>query len=122
MNTISVGLSFGLLGIAVIAPVATENLKKMSSKTADEVSMLANDDFSSRTVMFGSSGGSSPPECPADLNSDGFVDGADLANMLSGWAPCQNQIPGCLGDLNLDAIVNGGDLSILLAGWGPCPI
>ncbi len=121
MNTISVGLAFGLLGIAVIAPVATENLKKMSSKTADEVSMLANDDFSSITVMFGSSGGSSPPECPADLNGNGFVDGADLAIMLSGWAPCQNQIPGCLADLNLDANVNGGDLSILLAGWGPCP-
>lgn len=121
MNIISISLAFGLLGIAVIAPVATENLKKTSSKTADEVSMLANDDFSSRTVMFGSSGGSSPPECPADLNGNGSVEGADLAIMLSGWAPCQNQIPGCLADLNFDAIVNGGDLSILLAGWGPCP-
>ncbi len=120
MNTISVGLAFGLLGIAVIAPVATENLKKMSSKTADEVSMLANDDFSSITVMFGSSGGSSPPECPADLNGNGSVEGADLGFMLAGWGPCQTQT-GCVADLNFDAIVNGGDLTILLAGWGPCP-
>ena len=121
MNIISVGLAFGLLGIAVIAPVATENLKKTSSRTADEVSMLANDDFSSRTVMFGSSGGSSPPECPADLNGNGSVDGADLGTMLASWGPCQNQIPGCLADLNFNAIVDGGDLTILLAGWGPCP-
>ena len=60
-------------------------------------------------------------QCPADLNGDGFVDGADLGTMLAGWGPCQTQNPSCVPDLNFDGIVDGGDLAILLAGWGPCP-
>lgn len=26
--------------------------------------------------------------CPADINGDGAVDGADLAGVLNGWGPC----------------------------------
>ena len=54
--------------------------------------------------------------CPADLNGDGFVTGADLGIMLGNWglwAP---------GDLNYDGVVNGADLGMLLAAWGPCSI
>jgi hypothetical protein len=29
-----------------------------------------------------------PPSCPADLNSDGAVDGADLGLLLGGWGVC----------------------------------
>jgi hypothetical protein len=55
--------------------------------------------------------------CRADFNGDGFVDGADLGLLLSGWGtgdPCY--------DLNNDGTVNGGDLGLLLAAWGPCSI
>src|SRR5690606_22099058 len=48
---------------------------------------------------------------PADLNGDGLVNGADLANLLSQW--------GQLGsaDLTGDGVVNGADLAALLAAW-----
>lgn len=51
--------------------------------------------------------------CPADLNEDGTVDGADLAEVLGYW-----QLSG--GDLNGDGITDGADLSIVLGSWGPC--
>jgi hypothetical protein len=54
--------------------------------------------------------------CPADLNSDGQVNGADLGILLANWGPCE----GCLGDLDGDNIVSGADLGQLLASWGPC--
>ena len=57
-----------------------------------------------------------PPACPADLNQDGVVNGADLGLMLGSWGPC----PGCPADLNQDGIVNGADLGLLLGSWGPC--
>jgi pectin methylesterase-like acyl-CoA thioesterase len=31
-----------------------------------------------------------PSTCPGDLNSDGFIDGEDLARLLSNWGPCTN--------------------------------
>ncbi len=55
---------------------------------------------------------------PADLNGDGFVNGADLANLLANWgvcgAPCP---PPCAADLTGDCIVDGADLAQLLANW-----
>ena len=51
------------------------------------------------------------PACPADLNQDGVVNGADLGLMLGSWGPC----PGCAADLNQDGIVNGADLGLLPA-------
>jgi hypothetical protein len=56
------------------------------------------------------------PSCPADLNQDGVVNGADLGLMLGSWGPC----PGCAADLNADGIVNGADLGLLLGSWGAC--
>ena len=56
------------------------------------------------------------PACPADLNQDGVVNGADLGLMLGSWGPC----PGCAADLNADGIVNGADLGLLLGSWGVC--
>ncbi len=50
---------------------------------------------------------------PADLNGDGFVNGADLAALLAAWGPCA----GCPADLNGDGDVNGSDLAALLAAW-----
>lgn len=51
----------------------------------------------------------------ADLNGDGFVDGADLGMLFSMWGAC----PGCPGDLNLDGVVDGADFGTLFAAWGP---
>ena len=53
--------------------------------------------------------------CPGDLNDDGAINGADLADLLSQWGQS-----GVAGDLDGDGSVAGGDLSILLAGWGLC--
>ena len=53
--------------------------------------------------------------CPADLNGDGAVDGADMGALLGAWGG-----PG-LGDLNNDATVGAADLGMLLAAWGACP-
>jgi hypothetical protein len=54
-----------------------------------------------------------PGGSPADLNSDGQVNGADLGLMLAAWGPCA----GCDADLNGDGQVNGADLGLLLADW-----
>jgi len=56
-----------------------------------------------------------PPTCPADLNGDGLVNGADLGLLLNAWGPF-----GTAADLNGDGQVNGADLGLLIAAWGPC--
>jgi hypothetical protein len=54
--------------------------------------------------------------CPADLNGDGMVDGADLGLLLAAWGPCE----GCIEDIGVDGAVDGADLGLLLAAWGAC--
>jgi len=55
-----------------------------------------------------------PPEpCPADLNHDGIVDGADLGELLSAWGTSAF-------DLACDGSTDGADLGVLLAAWGAC--
>jgi hypothetical protein len=58
------------------------------------------------------------PQCPADLNADGTVDGADLGAMLAGWGACGGSP--CGADLNRSGSVDGADLGALLAAWGGC--
>jgi hypothetical protein len=58
------------------------------------------------------------PNCPADLNDDGFVNGDDLGILLSQWGECTTS---CSADFNGDGFVNGDDLGVLLAAWGACP-
>lgn len=55
--------------------------------------------------------------CPADLDGDGSVNGADLSRILGSWGECV----GCATDLNGDGLVNGVDLTTLLGSWGLCP-
>lgn len=64
-------------------------------------------------VDFGN--GSGGP-CPADLNGDLNVNGADLGLMLAEWGTCTD----CPADLNRDGVVNGADLGMLLSEWGTC--
>ena len=59
------------------------------------------------------------PNCIADLNLDGKVDGADLAIVLVAWGTPASSTGG--GDLTGDGRVNGEDLGILLSSWGNCP-
>jgi hypothetical protein len=61
-----------------------------------------------------------PPTCPADLNQDRVVTGADLGLMLGSWGPCPSTP--CAADLNLDGVVNGADLGLMLGSWGNCPV
>jgi lysophospholipase L1-like esterase len=54
----------------------------------------------------------------ADLNGDGIVNGADLANLLAVWGPCAiDCLAACQADFNDDCFVNGADLAQLLANW-----
>jgi hypothetical protein len=55
-----------------------------------------------------------PPSNPGDLNGDGVVGPADLAELLASWGSC----PGCSADLNGDGSVGPADLAQLLANWG----
>ena len=49
---------------------------------------------------------------PADLNSDGVVDGADMTILLGSWGESGP------GDLDGNGVVDGGDLPRLLGAWG----
>jgi hypothetical protein len=53
--------------------------------------------------------------CPADLDGDDLVGGADLAALLADWGAS-----GASSDLNGDGVVDGADLAALLASWGGC--
>lgn len=57
------------------------------------------------------------PQCPADIDSSGAVDGGDLARLLAAWGP---DAAGLAADINGDARVDGVDLAMLLTVWGPC--
>lgn len=53
--------------------------------------------------------------CISDLNSDGFVDGADLGLLLANWSGTG------VGDVTGDGYIDGADLSVMLGGFGACP-
>jgi len=59
-----------------------------------------------------------PDACPsgglADINRDGFVDGADLSFVLADWG-----LAGSAADLDGNGIVGAGDLAIVLGAWNP---
>lgn len=57
-------------------------------------------------------------QCPADLNNDRAVDGADIGLLLSGWGVCGATCP---WDLDGNGTVGGSDLGLLLGAWGDCP-
>ncbi len=56
------------------------------------------------------------PACPADLDGDGAVGAADLAELLGSWGPCA----GCPADFDIDGDVDAADLATLLGNWGLC--
>jgi alpha-tubulin suppressor-like RCC1 family protein len=58
------------------------------------------------------------PPCSGDIFTDGRVDGADLAVLLTRWGPADSS---GIGDIDGDGMVAGADLAILLSSWGVCP-
>ncbi|MDZ4830009.1 MAG: dockerin type I repeat-containing protein [Phycisphaerae bacterium] len=52
--------------------------------------------------------------CDGDLNSDGAVNGADLATLLGSWGGTGG------ADLDQNGVVDAADLAILLGAWGTC--
>jgi len=55
------------------------------------------------------------PACPADLDGNGVVDGADLGELLALWGTADGS-----ADLDGNGVVDGADLGELLAAWGDC--
>ena len=55
-------------------------------------------------------------DCPADLDGDGNVNAADLAQLLGAWGPN----PGHPADFDGDGNVDAADLAQLLGAWGDC--
>lgn len=53
-------------------------------------------------------------QIPADLNGDGLVNAADLAQLLSAWGSADPS-----ADFNHDGVVNSADLATLLVSWRP---
>jgi len=56
--------------------------------------------------------------CPADVNEDGVVNGADISAVLGFWGQAGKPLPAA--DITQDGIVNGADIAVLLGSWGPC--
>jgi hypothetical protein len=54
--------------------------------------------------------------CVGDLDFDGWVQGSDLALLLTGWAGGA----GSQGDLNGDGVVDAADVVQMLVRWGAC--
>jgi hypothetical protein len=55
-----------------------------------------------------------PRYLQGDLNLDGLIDGADLAQVLVLWGNPQPPLP----DISGDGVFGGDDLAIVLANWG----
>lgn len=58
--------------------------------------------------------GDKKPGDPADLNNDGFVDGADVGLLLNAWGSSLES-----ADINGDGVVDAADLGLLLNAWAP---
>jgi hypothetical protein len=53
--------------------------------------------------------------CPADLDGNRVVNGADLGMLLGNWGNAG------VGDIDGNGVVNGADLGALLGAYGNCP-
>ncbi len=57
-----------------------------------------------------------PDICPADLNGDLSVNGADLGILLGAFGTASEQ-----ADVDGNGTVDGADLGLMLGAWGACP-
>jgi len=58
-----------------------------------------------------------PPDCPADVTSDGVVDVGDLVEVILDWGPCKDP---CGSDVNADGLVDVQDIVAVILAWGSC--
>ena len=114
-------MSLSVKTASVFAILLFVLVSAVAASAADE---RRNDRFVPRNDDYRASGeraasqGSSPDCCPADLNCDGVVNGADLGLLMAAWGSNSSA-----ADLNLDGHVNGADQGMLLANWSGsgCP-
>jgi hypothetical protein len=59
--------------------------------------------------------------CPADLDTSGYVGVDDLLAVLAAWGPYEPCPPFAPADIDRDCDVGVNDLLAVLAAWGPCP-
>jgi hypothetical protein len=60
---------------------------------------------------------SDEPLPPADLDGDGVIGSADLAELLSQWGVCTPPAGACSADFNADGVIDSADLAQLLSAW-----
>ena len=56
--------------------------------------------------------------CPADVDGDGEVSGADISMILLSFGPCGSPCP---EDLDQDGFITSADLAMVFMQWGDCP-
>ena len=54
--------------------------------------------------------------CPADIDGNGDVNGADLSLVLGAWGTSD-----AAADVDGSGTVDGADLALVLGSWGACP-
>lgn len=101
-NPTELGTAWRFFGVIDAAGFQTFDFRELEGPGDPKGKFIFGDDF---TFAFAAS------SIPADLNGDGVVNGADLAELLAQWGGAG------AGDLNNDGIVNGADLAQLLASW-----
>lgn len=63
------------------------------------------------------SGAGQPTFSMCDLNTDGFVNGIDLNDLLAKWGPDDGSAAHDAADINQDDVVNGVDLMFMMNLW-----
>ncbi|MFG0257462.1 MAG: hypothetical protein ACF8GE_06135 [Phycisphaerales bacterium JB043] len=89
--------------------------ERLDASELSLLAMLSDDSLASDHLMLVADFSFDAPPLSADLNGDGFVDGADLGLLLGQWGSAGAT------DLNSDGTTNGSDLGLLLAQWGAVP-
>ena len=102
----------------VLVDTATDKGKMVSYRQANAAVFVWSDGATGNTDIKGQSVGNdgtvgANPAMPGDINSDGVVNGQDLAALLAAWGSAA----GGAADTNQDGIVDGVDLATVLANW-----
>ena len=111
--------SYYILSADIAAPVGFDVVPAPSSDC--NKNLMPDDCDIAHGTSADANGDGIPDECiafsPADLNQDGEVGPADLAELLAQWGPCDN-CNSCPADLSSDCRVGPADLAEMLANWG----
>lgn len=109
-----------LLALAATGSELTYTLVPVGSQSRLGIDRDLDSFFDADEVAAGSDpadASSTPSVCVGDvapLGGDGFVNGLDMAVVLTAWGTSS------VGDLNRDGTTNAADLAVLLSAWGAC--